>query len=186
MSRSPSTGLAGQPGERVDAPELGLPVAGIRRLGARREVGEVEARARDRPVGAEVAQVGLEEAGKLVEQAELRQQPGRAREGERVRRVAQPDDERRAAAGASGGCGPLAIGRSPGVRPPGSPVMRNGTRSSVPRVVSTAAPSRSERAQGVPASGGERWASRTRGSKATRAPASAGRPAKRLSNVARA
>ena len=31
--------LAGQPGERVDAPELGLPVAGVRRLEARREVG---------------------------------------------------------------------------------------------------------------------------------------------------
>ena len=51
------------------------------------------------PFGPEVRQVGLEEAGELVEQVELLQQPGLAREGEGLRRVAQPGDERRAASG---------------------------------------------------------------------------------------
>ena len=87
---------------------------------------------------------------------------------------------------ACGGCGPVASGRSAGVRPTGSDAIRNGTRTSGPLVVSTATPSLSERPQAVLAASGERWARRGFGSKATRAPAAAGRPAKRLSKVARA
>src|SRR5206468_11966845 len=55
-----------------------------------------------------------------------------------------------------------------------------------PETVSTAAPSLSDRPQAVLAACGERWASSGFGSKATRAPAAAGRPAKRWSKVARA
>ena len=93
----------------------------------------------DRPVGAEVAQVGLEEAREA-------DRAGRARTAvPRIarRRACAPDRAGRGPSGALpralGGCGPVAIGRSSGVRPPGSAVTRNGTRNSVPRVVSTAA-----------------------------------------------
>ncbi len=70
--------------------------------------------------------------------------------------------------------------------PTGSASTLNGTRSSEPCVARTAAPSLSDRPHFVAATSFERPASSGRGSKATRAPASFGRPAKRLSNVARA
>ena len=139
------------------------------------------------PLGPRFVQVGLEEAGELVEQVELLQQPGLAREGEGLRRVAQADDERRAAsrlrrlrAG-----GERQVG---GFRPTGSAVIAKRDAQLCARRASARRRRRcSERPQAVLAACGERWAERARfGSKATRAPASAGRPAKRLSKVARA
>ena len=59
---------------------------------------EVEARARDRPVGAEVAQVGLEEAGELVEQVELGSSPAWRAKASVCAGSRSAGDERRAAA----------------------------------------------------------------------------------------